>query len=313
MSSSPSTEQGGRQSPSADFPAYMKAQAEIIDRRLDEFLPPPEQPPAVIHEAMRYAMFAGGKRLRPVLAVTVAEALQGPMHQVLPLACGLEMIHCFSLIHDDLPAMDDDDFRRGKPTLHRCYDEAVAILAGDALLNLALQVVSETPCQDARQVRRVLEVLGRLCRATGSVGGMIAGQVEDMSSQGQEFDADRLHLIHSAKTGALITAAVECSALLCGASQEDLRRLGAYGRHIGLAFQVVDDILDVEGSRQQLGKSAGKDQAAAKATFPSLYGVEESRRMAEELVEKAVAEVSFLGDRARMLCELARFISVRRF
>ncbi|HSR50166.1 MAG TPA: farnesyl diphosphate synthase [Acidobacteriota bacterium] len=312
MSQSSSTSTGA--SPGrVDVAAYMKAQAEIINRRLDDFLPPPQQPPQIIHEAMRYAMFAGGKRLRPILALAAAEALQGPMERVLHFACGLEMIHCFSLIHDDLPAMDDDDFRRGKPTLHRRYDEAVAVLAGDALLNLALQTVSQAPCRDARESAILLQVLARLCRATGTVGGMIAGQVEDMSSEGEAFDADRLHVIHNAKTGALITASVECSALLSGASRDELRRLGAYGRHIGLAFQVVDDILDVEGSSRQLGKSAGKDQAASKATFPSLYGVDESRRMALQLVEKAVSEVSFLGESAHILCELARFISVRRF
>ncbi len=291
---------------------YLANQKRIIDAHLDDLLPPATVYPEIIHEAMRYSMFAGGKRIRPVLALATAEALRGDFGRVIHLACALEMIHTYSLIHDDLPAMDDDDYRRGQLAVHRKFNEGIAILAGDGLLTLAFQLLSEIP-GGLETAETKLAVIHRICRAIGTSRGMIAGQVVDLTTQGKSFSRAELEYIHSSKTGALIHSSIYCAAILSNAAETDRARLSTFGAKIGLAFQVVDDILDVEGAAGELGKSAGKDKLEEKATYPSLYGVETSRKIADELVQTAVHELEFLGARGETLRELARFISIRRF
>lgn len=282
-----------------------------VDRHLDRFLPSEDTEPIVVHQAMRYSVFAGGKRLRPILALATGEALRGDGPTVVHLACALEMVHAFSLVHDDLPAMDDDDFRRGKPTLHKQFDEAIAILAGDALLNLAYATLAAMPADSCGPEARN-RVIGEVSRALGTESGMIGGQVVDIMTQGRRFDRDQLEYIHSSKTGALITASVECAALLSAASEDAVARMRAYGHTIGLAFQIVDDILDIEETTENLGKTPGKDQASQKATYPALFGLEASREEAERLIEKACVQVDFLGARGEFLRQLARFVTSRR-
>lgn len=296
-----------------DIADFLGSQRKVIDDHLGLFLPAAEEAPPIIHEAMRYGVLNGGKRLRPVLAIAVGTALGVRFERLIHLACALEMIHAFSLIHDDLPAMDNDDYRRGQPTVHKRYGEAIAILAGDALLSLAFQTLSAMPSEDHAEGCKQIEVLQLIARSAGSSGGMIGGQVADITTEGQDFDREQLESIHRAKTGALITASVEGAAILSSCSGAEVSRIRDFGRRIGLAFQVVDDILDVEGSTAELGKTSGKDQAVRKATYPALYGLEESRRMVRVLIESACDDVSFLGSRANILNELARFISIRRF
>ena len=297
--------------PKKDFGVedYLHQHKRTIDNYLDTLLPSVKEPPSVLHESMRYSVFAGGKRIRPILALATGEALQTDSQKLIDLACALEMIHTYSLIHDDLPAMDDDDYRRGKPTSHKQFGEGIAILAGDALLTLAFQCLAEIPTKSKIRVQVILNI----SQAAGSRGGMLAGQVLDLTTQGQTFSAEHLEQIHSFKTGALIRASVLCSALVSGASEADQKRLGAFGSNVGLAFQIVDDILDVEGSSQELGKTSGKDDLNNKATYPDMYGLETSRKFASTLIDQATEELSFLGTRGEILNKLARFISVRRF
>jgi geranylgeranyl diphosphate synthase type II len=291
---------------------YMRRQKELVDARLDELLPRAAVYPEIIHEAMRYSVFAGGKRLRPVLALATGEALRGDLLYLLPMACALEMIHTYSLIHDDLPAMDNDDFRRGQPTAHKKYGEGIAILAGDALLTLAFQVLADIPLP-ADQAETKIMVIQRVARAIGTPCGMVAGQAVDLTTEGKKFTRKELDYIHSAKTGALIQGSVESAALMCSSADEVRERIARFGAKIGLAFQVVDDILDVEASSAELGKTAGKDRAGGKATYPALLGLEASKGIARELVSEAIKELDFLGEEAKVLKELARFVSIRRF
>ncbi len=298
-----------------DVAGYLKRTRTVADRHLDRFLTRAEVGPEPIHEAIRYSVFAGGKRLRPALALATGEALEGRFDRLIHLACALEMIHVFSLIHDDLPAMDDDDFRRGKLTLHKKYDEAIAVLAGDALLALAFHTLAGMPPKSGRAGTDDdrLRVILLVSEATGSVGGMIGGQVADIRTQGHSFDQKELEYIHKSKTGSLIRASVLGAALLSDASSEESSALDSYATRVGLAFQIVDDILDIEGSTEQLGKTSGKDQAVRKATYPALHGIETSRKAVVELVDSAVEDLTILGTRADTLCELARFVSIRRF
>jgi geranylgeranyl diphosphate synthase type II len=257
---------------------------------------------------MRHSLFAGGKRVRPILCLAAAEALNAREEAVVRAACSLELVHTYSLIHDDLPALDNDDFRRGVPTCHKVFGEAMAILAGDALLTLAFQVLadlSDTPAERSRQMS------AELALAAGTVRGMIGGQVADLEAEGREIDRRHLEYIHRSKTGALLRASVRLGAIAGGASESGLAALSEYGEHIGLAFQIVDDVLDVVGSKESLGKTAGKDAAQKKATYPQLYGLDESRRMANEHLEKAVAALEPFGDQARWLRELAGMIVSR--
>lgn len=301
--------------------SYLELGRARVDACLDEFLPAADTPPLPIHQAVRYSIFAGGKRIRPLLALATMEALDGsrpaqprpspPEEAVLRFACAVEMVHTYSLIHDDLPAMDNDDFRRGRLTCHKVYGEGIAVLAGNGLMSLAFEMLSaEWDGAPGAGVR--LEVIHRLSRAIGTERGVIGGQVADLTSQGKTFSATDLHYIHSAKTGALIEVSVTGAALLSGASAERLDALSCFGRNIGLAFQITDDILDITGTREEMGKTLGKDVESGKATYPALYGIERSRARAEELVEEAVTSVAHWGTGSRGLIELARFITLRR-
>lgn len=262
-----------------------------------------------IHKAMRYSLFAGGKRIRPALCMTAAEVIDRDVRGAENPACALEMIHTYSLIHDDLPAMDNDDFRRGIPTNHKVFGEAMAILAGDALNTLAFQILAQMPQTPASTRVSLIE---ELAIASGSAGGMIAGQVHDLEGERQTPTPELLHRIHRAKTGALLRASVRMGAIYAGAVEEELEALTTYGEHMGLAFQIIDDILDVEASSEILGKTAGKDQEQQKITFPAVYGLETSRRMAESEREAASEALEPLGERARWLRALADVVVQRK-
>jgi geranylgeranyl diphosphate synthase, type II len=283
---------------------YLKERVRQVDAELDRLTPAETTPPEVIHRAMRYSLFAGGKRIRPVLCLEAARAVAGEdVEGIHAVAASLELVHTYSLIHDDLPALDNDDLRRGRPTNHKVFGEAMAILAGDALLTLAFEVLGRTG--DARLVQE-------LASASGTVGGMIGGQVHDLEGENATPTAELLERIHRAKTGALLRASVRLGALNAGATAEQLDALSRYGEHAGLAFQIVDDVLDIEQSSETLGKTAGKDAEQHKITFPAVYGLAASKRMAEEqrrLAHEALAE---FGDRARRLRELADLIVERQ-
>jgi geranylgeranyl diphosphate synthase type II len=287
---------------------YLDEQRALIDQELDRLLPPEDTFPHSIHQAMRYSVFAGGKRLRPILCAEAGRLLGADGPSLLGIASALELVHTYSLIHDDLPALDNDDLRRGKPTCHRAFGESTAILTGDALLTLAYEVLAEPGLASAEcQLRIVYE----LARATGTREGMVAGQVLDLEATNQAVDAATLELIHSAKTGAFLCAAVRCGAIFAGATETDLERITTYGRKIGLAFQIADDLLDVLGSSATLGKTAGKDDEQRKATYPALYGIEESRRKARLLIQEACESLEPYGKAASRLQELAYFLIER--
>ncbi|HEV8253542.1 MAG TPA: farnesyl diphosphate synthase [Vicinamibacteria bacterium] len=280
----------------------------LVEDALDRALAPDDAWPATIHRAMRYSLFAGGKRIRPLLALAAGEAVGGNIADVMPLGCAAELIHTYSLIHDDLPCMDDDDLRRGKPTSHKVFGEAIAILAGDALLTRAFHLMAEVPAGwDVERVRRRLEAMRILGEACGT-HGLIGGQVEDLESEGQPISAPALERLHRAKTGALLGACVRGGAVLGGAGPAELAPLERFAEATGLAFQVVDDVLDATAGPDQLGKTAGKDQGAGKATYVRLYGVDGARRIAAGLLDHALAALSPLGARGEPLGELARRI-----
>jgi geranylgeranyl diphosphate synthase type II len=295
-----------------DTAAAMEALRAAVEEALDHALPPEGDWPATIHRAVRYSLFAGGKRVRPVLVLAAGEAVGGAREELMPLACAVEMVHTYSLVHDDLPAMDDDDLRRGKPTSHKVFGEAIAILAGDALLTRAFHLMAEVPegWDQARVRRRVraTAVLGEACGTTGLIGG----QVTDLESEGRAIDAAALERLHRAKTGALLSACVRGGAILGGAGEEALDRLARYASAIGLAFQVVDDVLDATEDAEHLGKTAGKDEAAQKATYVSLHGLEKARAMAAALRQEALEALLPLGPRGELLGAIARLIVDRR-
>ena len=280
---------------------------QCVEQTLQRLVPPETENPATIHKAMRYSLFAGGKRIRPLLAIAAANAVTDSSPGIEAAACSLELIHTYSLIHDDLPALDNDDLRRGRPTCHKVFGDAMAILAGDALLTLAFEVLSKL---DTTAERRI-ELVHELATASGTVGGMIGGQVNDIEGEGKIPTADLLDSIHRAKTGALLRASVRMGAIYVGANADQLSALTRFGEHVGLAFQIVDDVLDVEQSSEQLGKTAGKDIAQKKITFPAVYGVERSREMAERERTAAHGALRIFDDRADRLRELADRI-VRR-
>jgi len=290
-----------------DLNSYLEQRINLIDAALDRWLPAEDILPKRLHQAMRYSVFAGGKRLRPILTIASCEAVNGCPEQVLHAACAMEMIHTYSLIHDDLPAMDDDDFRRGRATSHRQYDEATAILAGDALLTEAFRLLADPSANLDIPQDRTLRVIENISRFAGS-HGMVGGQAVDMQSEGKDVDFPTLEYIHTHKTGALIVAAVQAGAVLAGATDSQLEALTRYAGFAGLAFQIADDILDVVGCQSQIGKTAGSDYARGKATYPGLLGLAESRQRAEELHENAVAALAPFGDKALPLQELARHI-----
>ncbi|MBZ5542885.1 MAG: polyprenyl synthetase family protein [Acidobacteriia bacterium] len=293
---------------SAAIPQYLDKQRLQVDAELERILPGAGEYPPSIHQAMRHSVFAGGKRLRPILCLESGRLFNGDERSLRRLGCALELIHTYSLIHDDLPALDNDDLRRGKPSCHRVFGEATAILAGDALLTLAFEIISEP---GAGIEERRLEVIHDLSHAIGTRAGMVGGQVVDLETAGHTTSAETLDYIHSAKTGSFIRAAVRSGALDAGANPEDLGRLSAYGGRIGLAFQIADDLLDVTSTREELGKSVGKDDQQHKATYPAIHGIEESRRIAVQLVHEACQALEPYGDRARRLQELAHFLIER--
>ncbi len=291
-----------------DINAYIAESKKLVDEYLERLLPPAQQEPSTIHKAMRHSVFAGGKRVRPILVLASGESLAGDRGVLLPLGAGIEMMHTYSLIHDDLPALDNDDLRRGVPTCHKVFGEAIAILAGDSLMTRCYQVLADLPkISDFTKVCIIREI----AFATGSINGMIGGQVVDLESEGKPIDADVLAYIHHSKTGALLTACVRCGALAAGAEEADLRALTEFGSKIGLVFQIVDDILDVTSSSEVLGKTAGKDEKVKKATYPALYGIEASRQKARELVTSAMDDIRDFGIEADALRNLARFVIER--
>lgn len=295
---------------SFDLKTYLAQQRALVDAALERFLPPEDAPPFSIHRAMRYSVMAGGKRLRPILVIAGAEAVGGRSEMVLPAACALELIHTYSLIHDDLPAMDDDDYRRGRLTNHKVFGEALAILAGDALLTLAFQLVADNAAQ-ASDPGVIGAVVTELATAAGT-RGMVGGQVVDIESEGKAITAETLDYIHTHKTAALIRASLRVGAMLAGATPEALRAITAAGASLGLAFQIVDDILDVEGSLEELGKTAGSDQRKQKATYPALHGLPDSRKRARALIDEAKDALKPLGPRAETIRALADFVLERR-
>jgi geranylgeranyl diphosphate synthase, type II len=314
--SDPGVTRGGgdascQSTPAFDLDAYLEARRRAVDEALDRYLPPTTAPPPVIHAAMRYSVFAGGKRLRPILVIAGAEAAGGQMADVLPTACCFELIHTYSLVHDDLPAMDDDDYRRGRLTNHKVFGEAIAVLAGDALLTHALGLVAVNFGLGKAAADVFPRVLAEITGAAGT-DGMVGGQVVDVQSEGKTVPAETLEYIHTRKTAALIRGALRSGALLAGAPEAALTALTTYGERIGLAFQIVDDILDVEGSLETLGKTAGKDQRQQKITYPSLHGLPASKARAAALTREAHAALAPLGPAAEPLRALAGFILNRR-
>jgi geranylgeranyl diphosphate synthase, type II len=290
------------------LPPFFEDDLRMVNAALHRLLPPEGTPPASIHEAMRYSVFAGGKRLRPILCLETARIFTADVTPALHPACAIEFIHTYSLIHDDLPALDDDDMRRGRPTCHKKFGEATAILAGDALLTLAFEIIGGAPVEADRRVRMLLEI----STAAGTVDGMVGGQVADLEAEGKRVGAEMLEYIHRSKTAALIRASIASGAICAGAPDEDVARLRRFGAAIGWAFQVTDDILDVEESSAALGKTAGKDAAQQKATYPSVFGLERSHEIANELASKAIAELDAYGERAGRLREIAEYLVHRR-
>jgi len=290
------------------LPDYLAHQQERVDAALGRWVPAESQDPSVIHRAMRYSLFAGGKRVRPLLAMAAAEAVSDRPDGIENAACALELIHTYSLIHDDLPALDNDDLRRGRPTCHKVFGDAMAILAGDALLTLAFEVLAKLP--EVQPDRRIM-LVSELATASGTVGGMIGGQVNDLEGEGQDPTPELLDRIHRAKTGALLRASVRMGAIYAGAGDLQLTAITCFGEHIGLAFQIVDDVLDVEQSSEALGKTAGKDAQQKKITFPAVYGLERSRAMAEQERLSAHMALEPFGDSAARLKQLADLVVQR--
>jgi geranylgeranyl diphosphate synthase type II len=301
-----------------DIKKYLQEKKEIVDSALERYFP--SQPvvdreegfPISLHRAIRHSLFAGGKRIRPILSIASFEAAGGTGDGILPFACAIEMIHTYSLIHDDLPALDNDDYRRGKPTCHKVFGEAIGILAGDALLTEAFKLMTNRPVRNGVSggEGQVLDLINEVAQAAGMLG-MVGGQVVDIESEGKEVDLPTIQYIHTRKTGALILASVRVGAKLGTDNEETLRAFTRYGERVGLAFQIADDILNVEGKAHLLGKNTGGDLSKRKATYPSLLGIGESKRRAKELVELAVNALTPFGPETDPLREIAWFIISR--
>jgi geranylgeranyl diphosphate synthase type II len=312
-----------------DINAYLEEKRALIEDWLAKAFPSENAPPSTIHQAMRYSLMARSKRIRPVLTLATTESLGGKVEKAIPFACALELIHTYSLIHDDLPAMDNDDFRRGRPSNHKVFGEAMAILAGDALLTHAFylmsipyssestvasesSVSSESSVESTVSPRLAVEIITEIARAAGTEG-MIGGQVMDIQLEGQSATISQVEAMHHGKTGAMILAAIRIGGLVANVSEKQMESLTTFGRHIGLAFQIVDDILNVEGNPEKLGKSVGSDRTAKKSTFPSVLGLQESKACARSHYEQAVQALELFGERAQILRALARFIICREF
>jgi geranylgeranyl diphosphate synthase type II len=290
-----------------DFSHYWSVRQKKVDAALNRFLPPAGTRPKTIHEAMRYSIFAGGKRLRPVICLATAEVLRGKIDRALPLACAVECIHTYSLIHDDLPCMDDDDFRRGKPTSHKVYGEGIAVLAGDALLTIAFEIAAQCQAQPRYSHATIIR---ELAYASGSKA-LVAGQVEDLEGEGKKITAKDLRYIHENKTAALIASSIRLGAMSANATPKQLERLTDFGQSLGLAFQVIDDILDVTQTTEKLGKSAGKDITAQKATYPALLGLPKAKKEADRHTARARAALKPFGKDAAPLEAIADFLLKR--
>jgi len=295
-----------------DLKVYMKEQCARVDAALDRFLPRETVLPHSLHKAMRYSVFAGGKRVRPILMLAACQAVGGDTERAVPAACAMEMIHTYSLIHDDLPAMDDDDFRRGNPTSHKVFGEAIAILAGDALLTEAFRLTSDPAFTGGCEPSGLLAVIHEIATCAGS-HGMVGGQVIDMESEGQQdIDLATVQYIHTHKTGALIKASVVAGAILGGGTGQQLAAITRYGEAAGLAFQIADDILDIEGTTEEIGKDAGSDEARGKATYPAVIGLSAAKGEADAMMDEALRALDVFGAEADALREIARYIVQRR-
>lgn len=291
------------------FEEYARKYVPFVETALDDYLPPETDPPGIIHKAMRYSVMGGGKRLRALLAIAGCEAVGGNIHQLPPLLAAIESIHAYSLIHDDLPCMDDDDYRRGKLTNHKVFGEGIAVLAGDALLTLGFHLISRLP-ELGVSTKVTLQLVSELSGASGTYG-LIGGQVVDLESEGKAIAEETLRYIHTHKTGALFRAALRSGALVGGADALQLEMIDTFAEEFGLAFQITDDILDVIGDVSKLGKAVGSDVRQAKATYVSMYGLEEAKRLAAESVKRAEKAIAPLGDRAIPLVDMAQYILVR--
>ncbi len=292
-----------------DIKTYLSRKREIVDEALERYFPKSMESQSTLHKAIRYSLFAGGKRIRPILSIAAFEAVGAKGEGILPFACGLEMIHTYSLIHDDLPAIDNDDYRRGRLTCHKVFGEAIAVLAGDGLLTEAFQLMTH-PASLPGSDGLILGLVNEVARAAG-LAGMVIGQVVDIESEGKEIDLPTLEFLHTHKTGKMILAAIRVGAKLGGAKGDTLQALTAYGERIGLAFQIADDILNVEGNPDVLGKNTGTDATRKKATYPGVLGLQESKCRGAELVEGAVGALSHFGPEADPLREIARFVVAR--
>ncbi len=288
---------------------YLVSRQALVDKALDRFLPRAATKPATIHKAMRYSLFAGGKRLRPILCIAAAEACGGEASKAIPPACAVECIHTYSLIHDDLPCMDNDDFRRGKPTSHKVFGEGVAVLAGDALLTIAFEILAQA---EGWPRYRMPALVKELAVAAGS-RWLIAGQVADLEGEGKRISGKELQFIHKSKTAALLTASIRLGAMSANATETKLANLTTFGQSLGLAFQVIDDILDVTQTSEKLGKSAGKDVAAQKATYPAIFGLDHSRKEAQRLTNVARKALEPFGEKAATLRSLADYLLARDY
>jgi len=301
------TRAGARRSGDFDLQQYLASRTEAVNQALNHFLPAETVKPATIHKSMRYSLFAGGKRMRPALCLAAAEACDGDIQAALPLACAVECVHTYSLVHDDLPDMDNDDFRRGKPTNHKVFGNGIAVLAGDALLTQAFEIAAQCngwPRYSHRDI--VLEI----AKAAGSLQ-LIAGQVADLEGEGKKISATELQYIHERKTSALLSCSVRLGGMSANCSPKQLKALSEFGHNVGLAFQIIDDILDVTQTSEQLGKTAGKDTTAQKATYPSIVGMEKSRRIARRLTENAFAALKMFKSRGQALEAIAHYLLVR--
>jgi geranylgeranyl diphosphate synthase type II len=294
-----------------DLSIYLQKKKELIDEALDIYLPSPNGYASTIHKAMRYSLLGGGKRLRPILTIASCELVDGDSDSVLPFACAIELIHTYSLIHDDLPAMDNDDYRRGNLTNHRVFGEAAAILAGDALLTEAFRLMTDSKTIFKLNTPVVLDVINDIAYAAG-VCGMIGGQIVDLESEGKEVFLPDIEYIHTHKTGHIIRASVMTGVKLGGGTEEEIELLSEYGKAIGLAFQIIDDILNVEGDKAELGKSVGSDAKKGKATYPGVLGIDDSRRSANLLIDKAIGFLEKFDDKAEPLRMIARYIEARK-
>ena len=301
------TRAGARRPLAFDLQAYLESCSERINQALDRFLPKETVRPATIHRAMRYSLFAGGKRLRPALCLAAAAACGGDEDQAMPLACAVECIHTYSLVHDDLPAMDNDDFRRGKPTNHKVFGEGIAVLAGDALLTQAFEIAAQAKTWPRYPTQALLL---ELARAAGS-RQLIAGQVADLEAEGKKISAEQLKYIHERKTSALLCCATRLGGMSANSTPAQLRALTGFGYQVGLAFQIIDDILDITQTTEQLGKTAGKDPAAQKATYPAIVGLEKSKKIAQQLTRRAFAALKIFKGKAAALEALANYLLVR--